>query len=77
MKEYLQQQTRFKMLKKSNPEHAKVLWQEAQQDADTRFHLYEYLAQRKNGAAAARRRSATGCGDREIDINTIEQRNTL
>jgi pyruvate-ferredoxin/flavodoxin oxidoreductase len=48
VKDFLLQQTRFKMLQKSNPEHAKILWQEAQQDADTRFRLYEYLAQRKS-----------------------------
>jgi pyruvate-ferredoxin/flavodoxin oxidoreductase len=53
VKDYLQQQTRFKMLAKSNPEHAKLLWQEAQQDAETRYHLYEYLAQRKQEHAAA------------------------
>ena len=53
VKDFLQQQTRFKMLVKSNPEHAKLLWQEAQQDAETRFHMYEYLAQRKSGQAAA------------------------
>src|SRR5208283_1431631 len=53
VKDYLQQQTRFKMLQKSKPEDAKFLWQKAQQDADTRFHLYEYLAQRKNEPAAA------------------------
>ncbi len=47
VKDYLQQQTRFKMLQKSNPEDAKLLWQEAQEDADTRYRLYEYLAQRK------------------------------
>jgi pyruvate-ferredoxin/flavodoxin oxidoreductase len=41
------QQTRFKMLLKSNPEHAKLLWQEAQEDAETRYRRYEYLAQRK------------------------------
>jgi pyruvate-ferredoxin/flavodoxin oxidoreductase len=51
--DYLQQQTRFKMLQKSNPEHAKLLWQEAQQDADTRYRLYEYLAQRKSIQATA------------------------
>jgi len=53
VKDYLLQQTRFKMLQKSNPEHAKLLWQEAQQDAETRFHFYEYLAQRKPEKAAA------------------------
>ncbi len=53
VKDWLLQQTRFKMLQKSHPEHAKLLWQEAQQDAETRYHLYEYLAQRKTGQAAA------------------------
>ena len=47
VRELLEQQTRFKMLTKSNPEHAKQLWQQAQHDIETRFHLYEYLAQRK------------------------------
>ena len=50
--EYMQMETRFKMLTKSRPEDAKHLWQEAQQDAVTRFHHYEYLAQQKfNGEA--------------------------
>ena len=40
-------ETRFKMLTKSNPEEAKGLWREAQHDAETRYRLYEYLAQRK------------------------------
>jgi pyruvate-ferredoxin/flavodoxin oxidoreductase len=53
VKDWLLQQTRFKMLQKSNPEHAKLLWQEAQQDAETRYHLYEYLAQRKPEQAAS------------------------
>jgi len=48
----MQMETRFKMLTKSRPEDAKLLWREAQCDAMTRFHLYEYLAQRKfNGEA--------------------------
>jgi pyruvate-ferredoxin/flavodoxin oxidoreductase len=51
--DYLQQQTRFKMLQKSKPEDAKHLWQQAQQDADARFRLYEYMAQRKSLQAAA------------------------
>ena len=45
--EFLDQQTRFKMLTESNPENAKHLWAEAQHDADARFAMYEYLAQRK------------------------------
>ncbi len=47
VKDFFQEQTRFKMLQKSHPEDAKRLWTEAQHDAETRFHLYEYLAQRK------------------------------
>jgi pyruvate-ferredoxin/flavodoxin oxidoreductase len=42
------------MLTKSNPDEAKLLWHEAQHDAETRFHLYEYLAQRKNGSEPAK-----------------------
>jgi len=53
VKDYLLQQTRFKMLIKSKPEHAKLLWQQAQQDAETRYRLYEYMAQRKPAQAAA------------------------
>ena len=47
VKEFLQQQTRFKMLTKSKPEDAKHLWSLAQHDAEIRFGLYEYLASRK------------------------------
>jgi pyruvate-ferredoxin/flavodoxin oxidoreductase len=47
VKEFLEQQTRFKLLTKSKPEDAKRLWAQAQQDADVRFGLYAYLAQRK------------------------------
>jgi pyruvate-ferredoxin/flavodoxin oxidoreductase len=53
VRDFLQQQTRFKMLLKSKPEDAKRLWQEAQQDAETRYRLYEYMAQRKPEQAAA------------------------
>ena len=53
VRDFLQQQTRFKMLLQSKPEDAKRLWQQAQQDAETRYRLYEYLAQRKPEQAAA------------------------
>jgi pyruvate-ferredoxin/flavodoxin oxidoreductase len=53
VRDFLQQQTRFKMLLKSRPEDAKRLWQQAQQDAEIRYRLYEYLAQRKPEHAAA------------------------
>jgi len=45
--DFMQMETRFKMLTKSKPEEAKQLWLEAQHDAENRFRLYEYLAQRK------------------------------
>ena len=46
--DFMQMETRFKMLTKSKPEDAKELWRAAQHDAETRFHLYEYMAQRKS-----------------------------
>jgi pyruvate-ferredoxin/flavodoxin oxidoreductase len=49
VQDFLSMETRFKMLTKSKPEDAKRLWAEAQKDAEARFRLYEYLAQRKIG----------------------------
>ena len=46
VKDFFQQQARFQMLTKSKPEDAKRLWEQAQQDVDIRYGLYEYLAQR-------------------------------
>jgi pyruvate-ferredoxin/flavodoxin oxidoreductase len=53
VRDFLQQQARFKMLHKSRPEDAKRLWQQVQQDTEIRYRLYEYLAQRKPEQAAA------------------------
>jgi pyruvate-ferredoxin/flavodoxin oxidoreductase len=47
VKEFFEHQTRFMMLTKSDPEDAKRLWTQAQQDAEARFALYEYLARLK------------------------------
>jgi pyruvate-ferredoxin/flavodoxin oxidoreductase len=47
VEKYLYLENRFKMLTKSNPEDAKQLLKEAQEDVDTRWRLYEYLAARK------------------------------
>jgi pyruvate-ferredoxin/flavodoxin oxidoreductase len=64
VEDFLLQQTRFKMLSKTKPEEAKRLWAEAQHDADVRFQLYEYFAQRKleaaknNGADATKTKPA-------------------
>ena len=52
--DFMQMETRFKMLTKSKPEDAKELWREAQHDVETRFRLYEYMAQRKTEAAPAK-----------------------
>ncbi len=40
-------ENRFKMLTRSNPEDAKQLLQEAQEDVNARWQMYEYLAQRQ------------------------------
>ena len=47
VQDFLQMETRFKMLTKAKPEEAKVLWKQAQQDADVRYRFYEYMASRK------------------------------
>jgi pyruvate-ferredoxin/flavodoxin oxidoreductase len=47
VQDFLQMETRFKMLTKSRPEDAKRLWAEAQHDADIRYRFYEYMASRK------------------------------
>ncbi|HKH99509.1 MAG TPA: pyruvate:ferredoxin (flavodoxin) oxidoreductase [Candidatus Sulfotelmatobacter sp.] len=54
VQEYLLQQTRFKMLTKSKPEDAERLWKLAQQDADHRYRMYEYMASRKEQASPAK-----------------------
>lgn len=47
VQDFMLMETRFKMLTKSKPEDAKRLCKEAQQDAETRYRMYEYMAQRK------------------------------
>ena len=47
VQDFLLQQTRFRMLTKSKPDDARRLWQQAQHDAEERYRLYEYLAQRQ------------------------------
>src|SRR5262249_42126662 len=46
LKDYLHMENRFRMLEMSKPEAAAVLFEEAQQDVNTRWALYEYLASR-------------------------------
>jgi len=56
VEQYLNMENRFKMLTKSKPEEAKLLFAKSQVDADVRWRLYESLAARdfkpKNGAPA-------------------------
>jgi len=52
VQDFLLQQTRFKMLTKSKPADAERLWKLAQQDADRRYRMYEYMAARKPESAA-------------------------
>jgi pyruvate-ferredoxin/flavodoxin oxidoreductase len=49
VKEYLQLENRFKMLTFSQPEIARELWKEAQDDVNMRWAMYEYLASRPWG----------------------------
>jgi pyruvate-ferredoxin/flavodoxin oxidoreductase len=44
------QENRFKMLTLSNPAAAKELVQQAQNDVNTRWQMYQYLAARSLGA---------------------------
>jgi pyruvate-ferredoxin/flavodoxin oxidoreductase len=62
VQEYLLQQTRFKMLTKSKPQDAERLWKLAQQDADHRYRMYEYMASRKMEPAAAAKEPAEKAG---------------
>ena len=59
VQDFMLMETRFKMLTKSNPEHAKLLWAEAQHDAEVRYKFYEYLASRKPATQPAGAPAAT------------------
>lgn len=47
VEEFLLSENRFKMLTKSKPQDARILFQMAQEDAERRYRLYEYLAARR------------------------------
>jgi pyruvate-ferredoxin/flavodoxin oxidoreductase len=66
VQEYLLMENRFKMLTKSRPEEAKLLFQMAQQDAEVRFRFYEYLAGRKFGPEPA---VAAGAGMEQTAVS--------
>lgn len=52
VKEYLHMENRFRMLEASQPETARELFEIAQEDIDTRWALYQYLADRPYEALA-------------------------
>ncbi len=47
VKQFMEMENRFKMLTKSEPDRAKLLWKAAQEDVDIRWSLYEYMASRQ------------------------------
>ncbi|MCY7361519.1 MAG: hypothetical protein LH629_05540 [Ignavibacteria bacterium] len=46
VKEYLNMEARFKMLQKSRPEVAKILYEQAQINVNERFKFNKYLGER-------------------------------
>lgn len=50
LKDYVYNETRYTMLVKSNPDHAKKLLEEAQEDVASHWKLYDYLAHESFGA---------------------------
>jgi pyruvate-ferredoxin/flavodoxin oxidoreductase len=44
LKDYIYNETRYTMLVKSNPDHARVLLEEAKEDVASHWKLYDYLA---------------------------------
>ena len=46
VQDYFRLENRFRMLGQSHPENASTLFKQAQEDADTRWALYQYLAAR-------------------------------
>jgi pyruvate-ferredoxin/flavodoxin oxidoreductase len=52
VEQFLLMENRFKMLTKSKPDAAKALFKMAQEDVNTRFAFYEYLAARSLAPAA-------------------------
>ena len=53
VQDYLLRENRFKMLTKSNPDMARSLWEQAQQDAEVRWKLYEHMANQGSVPAPA------------------------
>jgi pyruvate-ferredoxin/flavodoxin oxidoreductase len=63
--DYLHMETRFKMLELSKPEAAKIMFEEAQNDVNERWALYEYLASRKMPSSNGDPNGHTGEGNKQ------------
>jgi len=59
LEQYIYNETRYTMLRQSNPEEAKILLAEAEQDVADRWKRYEALAQEFSAVAAVEAVTAT------------------
>ena len=59
LEKYIYNETRYTMLRQSNPEEAKILLAEAEQDVADRWKRYEALAQEFSAVAAVEAVTAT------------------
>jgi pyruvate-ferredoxin/flavodoxin oxidoreductase len=64
LEKYMYNETRFTMLRQSNPEAAAELLREAQADADERWRTYEYLAKQPAPNIAAALTAVVGAGEK-------------
>jgi pyruvate-ferredoxin/flavodoxin oxidoreductase len=62
VEQYMYMENRFKMLTKTRPEKAGELLKEAQEDVNTRWRLYEYLAARSTSGDGVDGSEATDNG---------------
>jgi pyruvate-ferredoxin/flavodoxin oxidoreductase len=72
VQEWFLQQTRFKMLTKSNPEAAERLWKEAQKDVEKRFQKYEYMASRTPEPATPAKPEAAKPAEKATPVGTTK-----
>ena len=59
VQDYMNLENRFRMLTKSKPDEARQYLEQAQLDADSRWHLYQYLASRPFASAERKGNGAT------------------
>jgi pyruvate-ferredoxin/flavodoxin oxidoreductase len=73
LEQFLNMENRFKMLALSNPETARTLFAQAQEDVNMTWHMYEYLASRKpsngNGHTKPETANANGTKTEASTVN--------